>query len=492
MTLSIGLDAALSGLSTTADQTSIVSRNVARAGEPSASRKIANLVTLQGGGVKLASVTRAANAALYDKLLGATSDAAAQQAIVDALTGSTRRSTIPSSTPRRPRWSASSPMPSTAMRLAAGRGRRSLRGRRRRRPRASAQRRDAARCSSCAPRPMPISPASVGHINTLLARFETVNAEIVKGTRQGADVTDLLDQRDQILAGISEEVGVRTVSRGNNDMAVYTDSGVTLFDVKARAVTFDRTLHFSATTTGNAVYVDGVPITGKLGPHAGRIGAPDRPCRRPRQRRRHLPEPARRDRARPDPGLCRERPERDPDAARRARTLHLCRRSGDAAVRHAACRPCRHDQGQRQRRPQPRAATRPGFATAASPAIPAYVYNASGASGLTQRLEQLLDALDTQQAFDAGGAGWRRPGPCRLSRRPRSRGSRRRASPQAPTPTTRRAAGTGLGRAVQGHRRQPRRGDDAAARAGALLSGLHEAGHRPSTTCSAALLQAAG
>ena len=52
MTLSIGLDAALSALSTTADQTSIVSRNVARAGEPGASRKIANLVTLQGGGVK--------------------------------------------------------------------------------------------------------------------------------------------------------------------------------------------------------------------------------------------------------------------------------------------------------------------------------------------------------------------------------------------------------------------------------------------------------
>jgi flagellar hook-associated protein 1 len=55
MTLSIGLDAALSGLATTSDQTSVVSRNVARAGEPGASRKIANLVTLPGGGVKLAS-----------------------------------------------------------------------------------------------------------------------------------------------------------------------------------------------------------------------------------------------------------------------------------------------------------------------------------------------------------------------------------------------------------------------------------------------------
>ena len=85
MTLSIGLDAALSGLSTAADQTSVVSRNVARAGDPSASRKIASLVTLPGGGVKLGPITRATNSALYDKLLGATSDAGAQQAIVDAL-----------------------------------------------------------------------------------------------------------------------------------------------------------------------------------------------------------------------------------------------------------------------------------------------------------------------------------------------------------------------------------------------------------------------
>jgi len=59
MTLSIGLDAALSGLSTAADQTSVVSRNVARAGDASASRKIASLVTLPGGGVKLGPITRA-------------------------------------------------------------------------------------------------------------------------------------------------------------------------------------------------------------------------------------------------------------------------------------------------------------------------------------------------------------------------------------------------------------------------------------------------
>jgi flagellar hook-associated protein 1 FlgK len=55
------------------------------------------------------------------------------------------------------------------------------------------------------------------------------------------------------------------VSRQNGDMAVFTDSGVTLFDISARAVTFDRTLLYSPGATGNAVYVDGVPIAGGAG-----------------------------------------------------------------------------------------------------------------------------------------------------------------------------------------------------------------------------------
>jgi flagellar hook-associated protein 1 FlgK len=45
-------------------------------------------------------------------------------------------------------------------------------------------------------------------------------------------------------------------------MAVYTDSGVTLFDKSPRKVTFDASQSLSAGTTGAAVYADGVPIAG--------------------------------------------------------------------------------------------------------------------------------------------------------------------------------------------------------------------------------------
>jgi flagellar hook-associated protein 1 FlgK len=107
---------------------------------------------------------------------------------------------------------------------------------------------------------------SVAQLNTLLQRFESLNTEVIKGTRIGSDVTDYLDQRDEVLALISQEVGIRTVMRDGEDMAIFTDSGVTLFDAKARAVTFDSTEVYTPTTIGNAVYIDGVPITGSSGP----------------------------------------------------------------------------------------------------------------------------------------------------------------------------------------------------------------------------------
>src|SRR6186997_723975 len=85
MSLSVGLDAALSGLSVSSEQTSVVSRNIARAGDPHATRKTVNVVTVPGGGVRIVSTTRAADQALFDKMLSTTTDASAQKAILDAL-----------------------------------------------------------------------------------------------------------------------------------------------------------------------------------------------------------------------------------------------------------------------------------------------------------------------------------------------------------------------------------------------------------------------
>jgi flagellar hook-associated protein 1 FlgK len=400
MTLSIGLDAALSGLATTSDQTSVVSRNVARAGEPGASRKIANLVTLPGGGVKLASITRVSNAALYDKLLGATSDAGARQAIADALNRL-------DGTVNDPELDASpaalvGKLADAIQRYAAA-------------PQDAAAARSAVAAASDLAQALNDATratqqlraeadadiaGSVDRVNTLLAQFATVNAEIVKGTRQGADVTDYLDHRDQILAGIAEEVGVRTVTRADNDMAVFTDSGVTLFDVRPRAVGFDRTLQFMPTTSGNAVYIDGVPVAGGAGPMlagsgrlTGLVAVRDGVAV---TYQNQLDEIAR--------GLIQAFAESDqsatptlPDAPGLFTYAGAPAMPPGGSVLTGLAGTIRVSASVDPAQGGNAARLRDGGISG----NPAYLYNAAGASAYTQRLEELLERLNAPMAFDA-------------------------------------------------------------------------------------------
>src|ERR1700687_824952 len=190
MTLIAGLNTALTGLSTTSDQIAVVSRNVANSGDPMASRKTANLVTVPGSGVRIDSVTRAVNAALFDKLLGATSDSSAQKAIVAALNQL-------DSTVNDPQLEASpaallsklqsaiqvysaTPQDATAGKaaiIAATDLARSLNSA----TQIVQQVREQADADMA---------ASVSKLNSLLGQFETVNNAIVKGSVKGTDVTD--------------------------------------------------------------------------------------------------------------------------------------------------------------------------------------------------------------------------------------------------------------------------------------------------------------
>ena len=66
MSLTAALNTAKSSLATSAEQTSILARNVARVGDPTASRKYAEVLTTPGYGVRLASVSRVVDVALGD------------------------------------------------------------------------------------------------------------------------------------------------------------------------------------------------------------------------------------------------------------------------------------------------------------------------------------------------------------------------------------------------------------------------------------------
>ena len=399
MTLSVGLNAALSGLATTAEQTAVVSRNVARAGDPYASRKTANLVTLPGGGVKLASITRTSDAALFDKMLVATSSAGTKQTIVDALDRLDQTINDPeldaspaaliSKLSEALQNYATAPQDSVAARSAVAAAGDLVQGLH-----------DATdvvqQVRAAADTDM---AAAVDHVNTLLAQFETVNREIVGGTRRGEDVTDQLDQRDQILASLAEEIGIRTVRRTDDDMAIYTDSGLTLFDGSARSVTFDRTLAFSPTTTGNAVYVDGVPITNSQGPLAAKTG---RLAGLATVRdniavtyQNQLDEIAR--------GLIDTFAESDQSATPTLPDVPGLFTYPGAPAMPAAGTIVTGLAGSIIVNPSadPTQGGDPNLLRdGGMSGNPAYIYNTSGGAGFPDRLQQLLDSLDTQQAFD--------------------------------------------------------------------------------------------
>lgn len=101
---------------------------------------------------------------------------------------------------------------------------------------------------------------SVTELNRLLSEFKTYNDQVKQGTAAGTDVNDALDQRDKLLTQISSIVGVSTLKRTNNDLALYTSDGTVLFETTARTVSFASTPTYTASVTGNQVYIDGVAI----------------------------------------------------------------------------------------------------------------------------------------------------------------------------------------------------------------------------------------
>jgi|SRR6185312_4985819 len=106
---------------------------------------------------------------------------------------------------------------------------------------------------------------AVGDLNNLLNSFDQANRAIVAGNQTGADISDVEDQRDGLLKQISQYVSISTIKRNNGDMVLMTSDGATLYETVPRAVTFDPTAGYSATSVGNAIKIDGVPLSSGAG-----------------------------------------------------------------------------------------------------------------------------------------------------------------------------------------------------------------------------------
>ena len=263
MSLTAALDSARASLMASGIQSSTISRNIAGATATGYSRKIAVLDNLPGAGVYVAAIQRAASSGLYNNVLTATSSSAKQGAIYDGLqkiasatvddTELDQSPTAQLNALKKALQQYANAPDNTTLAQAAITSAKDM---------ATALNQATNTVQSVREGADADMATSVANINQLLTQFDKVNNAVVRGTIAGDDVTDYLDQRDSIVSKLSEEVGVSMSIRANGDAALYTDSGVVLFDKTARTVSFAATNIYTPGTTGNAVYIDGVPVTG--------------------------------------------------------------------------------------------------------------------------------------------------------------------------------------------------------------------------------------
>lgn len=113
----------------------------------------------------------------------------------------------------------------------------------------------------------------VAKVNSLLEKFEALNKEVVKGTATRTDVNNALDEREAVLKELSQYISLTSVTRHNNDQVLYTADGVTLFETQARDISFNAVSSYAPGTTGNQIYIDGVPLAAGSGARTDAIGS---------------------------------------------------------------------------------------------------------------------------------------------------------------------------------------------------------------------------
>ena len=407
MNLSSALYGATAGVSNASAQIAVVSRNIANQSNPNASRKIANVVTTNGL-PSVVSISQASNSALLTSLLSANSKQSQQSAISTAMSqleGTLGTSASDTTSPsaligqlsnalQTYAVSPQSPISAQAAVIAATNLANGLNN-------------ASTTVQSVREQADSGIADSVTKINDTLTQFTQVNQTVVAGTATGADVTDAVDQRNSLLQQLSNQIGITTIRGADNDIKIYTDSGLTLFDQSPMQghVPADARLH--------RVHARQCGIRGwRAGDGSGlTVQSPKRgACRLgfgPGQSRDDLSIAARSDRERVDHVLPGNGSEQPSHAARAGRPFTNggsltvpSTGTGDAGPRgeHPGGVVCEHLVG------EPSLLRDGGISS--NGAAP-YVYNPSpGQAGYSDRLNQLVSNLSQSLTFDtSAGAG---------------------------------------------------------------------------------------
>lgn len=272
MSLTNALSIAQSALFNSSRQTSIVSRNISEASNPDYARRAA-IISSTAPGARVTGIRRATNDVLFRQNLSALSGWQGQSVLSQGLNtlqirvNGADNTSSPASALGKLQTAlqtyASTPSNRTLAENAVEAARQVVRSLNNGTAAIQALRADTDRDIA----------QSVSELNRLLGEFESVNAEVMAGTRTGRDVSDALDRRDALLKQISSYVPVSTITRANNDMVLTTTGGVTLFETVARPVTFNANHTYTAGMAGNAIYIDGVPLSPGSGGNTTALGS---------------------------------------------------------------------------------------------------------------------------------------------------------------------------------------------------------------------------
>lgn len=272
MPLSSTLDVARSSLAVLSEQSAVASRNIAHAGVAGATRKLVRLTTDPGYAPRLTGIERGVPDALQSRVLAASSDAAREsvviagldslQAVADPQAGATIGVVIGELASALQTFAARPSDPSFAGSALASA-----------KDVVDALRTGAAAVTGVRADAQQDIVAVVGDLNTQLERLAELDKTVTSGTRSGYDVTDDLDERDRVIGRIAEQIGLTVIRRPDQGIALYTDSGITLYDGTVRNVSISNSAVLPG-QKGPALLVDGIQASGPdatMGIASGRL-----------------------------------------------------------------------------------------------------------------------------------------------------------------------------------------------------------------------------
>lgn len=93
---------------------------------------------------------------------------------------------------------------------------------------------------------------AVSTANNAMAQIATINNQLAGGGQTDASTAALLDQRDQYITQLSQLMDIRVVTNDNNQVSVFTNSGVQLVGVQAAKLSFNAQGTVTPNTSWNA------------------------------------------------------------------------------------------------------------------------------------------------------------------------------------------------------------------------------------------------